>query len=235
MELDSSISRVKETFENWAMYEAVIRHNYMLHNQLVAALKAIADEISGSLRIIDLGCGDSWLAAHAFRDSKVESYFGVDLSESAIERAKSNVAAWSVRANFLCDNIAESVERLPGKSANLILASNSLHHFKGAGKIAILQNCFRILMPRGVLCWIDPARDDRESREEFLRRLTNIMQRDWVGLCQDHRDRATEHVLSSDYPETERWMRHNTEEAGFKFAGRFLEHDLFGAWKFIKP
>jgi SAM-dependent methyltransferase len=218
MQSDSSISRVKATFENWAMYEAVIRHNYMFHNQLVAALKTIAAEISGSLRIVDLGCGDSWLAAHAFRDSQVESYFGVDLSESAIERAKSNVASWASRACLSCDNIAECVAMLPENSANLILASNSLHHFEGHGKIAILQTCFRILKPGGVLCWIDPARNDGESREEFLARLTNVMQHEWIGLSQDQRDRATQHVWSSDYPETERWMRKNTEEAGFKLA-----------------
>ena len=62
MHLDSSISRIKETFENWAMYEAVVRNNYMFHNELVNGLKSIAAEVPGGLRIVDLGCGDSWLA-----------------------------------------------------------------------------------------------------------------------------------------------------------------------------
>ena len=61
------------------------------------------------------------------------------------------------------------------------------------------------------------------------------MQHDWVELTEVHRDRATEHVLLSDYPETEAWMRQHAEEAGFEFAGRFLQDDLFGAWKFTKP
>ncbi len=94
MRLDSSISRIKETFENWAMYEAVVRNNYMFHNELVSGLKSIAAEVSGGLRIVDLGCGDSWLATSAFRDFKVDSYLGVDLSESATQRGQQNTAPW---------------------------------------------------------------------------------------------------------------------------------------------
>ena len=159
MSLDSSISRVKETFENWAMYEAVIRHNYMFHQELVAGLKTIAAKISGGLRIIDLGCGDAWLAAHAFCDANVESYLGIDLSESAIRRAQENTAPWN-GAQLVRDNIADAVVALPDASANLVLASNSLHHFQPEGKTTIVHNCFRILRAGGIFCWIDPARNE---------------------------------------------------------------------------
>jgi hypothetical protein len=133
------------------------------------------------------------------------------------------------------DNIAECVAALPDESANLILASNSLHHFNSDGKGMIVRHCFRILSPGGILCWIDPARGPDESRQAYLTRLTNVMQHDWVELTVDQRRRATEHVWASDYPETEHWMLELTAQAGFAFASRFLNDSLFGAWEFTKP
>ena len=235
MRLDSATLRIKETFENWAMYEAVVRHDYMRHKDLISGLKAIAAEIRDGLRIVDLGCGDSSLAVGAFRDFQVDSYLGVDLSEAAIQHGRTNTAPWGPNAKLVSGNIAECVAAEPNRSTNLILASNSLHHFSSVDKTAIVRHCFRILEPGGILCWVDPVRNDGESRDAYLGRLTNTMQHDWVELTPDMRDRATEHVLLSDYPETEAWMRQHAAEAGFEFAGRFLQDDLFGAWKFTKP
>jgi ubiquinone/menaquinone biosynthesis C-methylase UbiE len=235
MQLDSSISRIKETFENWEMYAAVVRHNYMLHDELIGGLKTIAAKVPGGLRMVDLGCGDSWLATSAFRDFKVDSYLGVDLSESATQRGRQNTAPWGSHARLICGNIAECVAAEPDRSANLILASNSLHHFSSGDKTAIVRHCFRILSSGGILCWVDPARDEGESREAYLARLTNVMQHEWVELTVDQRRRATEHVWASDYPETENWMLELTAQAGFAFTGRFLHDSLFGAWEFIKP
>jgi len=115
------------------------------------------------------------------------------------------------------------------------LASNSLDHFQPDGKTEILRNCFRILQPAGIFCWIDPARGQHENRDDFLRRLTGVMQQHWTGLTQPQRDHGTQHIWASDYPETEAWMRHHSESAGFQYRGRFLDNELFGAWEFVKP
>jgi hypothetical protein len=65
-----SIARVKEVFEQWAMYDAVVQADYMRHSELVSALELWARTNGRPLRIVDLGCGDSWLATHAFRDAE---------------------------------------------------------------------------------------------------------------------------------------------------------------------
>ena len=59
MPQDVSISHVKETFEDWSMYEAVIRHNYMCHHELAGGLKAIAAGVAGG-----------WLARAAVADAE---------------------------------------------------------------------------------------------------------------------------------------------------------------------
>lgn len=235
MQQDAAIARVKETFEDWSLYDAVIQHDYMCHRELASALKIVAAEVGGGLRIVDLGCGDAWLASHAFQDVPIEQYLGVDLSEGAVERARSNVAIWESRATVMCGNIAEFITTLADGTASLILASNSLHHFGSDRKTEIVRHCFRVLAPKGVLCWIDPVRNEDESRDDYLRRLTNVMQHDWIGLSEDQRRRAIQHVWESDYPETASGMRQCADQAGFRFGGRFLEGELFGAWRFVRP
>jgi SAM-dependent methyltransferase len=234
MSSDLSISRVKETFENWSLYEAVIQNNYMRHRDLEAALKAIGAAQAEELRIVDLGCGDAWLATHAFRELPVKSYFGVDLSEAAVERAKANLAGWQASADVVCGNLAEFVANQANQIANFVLASNSLHHFDSDTKGAILRDCFRILSPGGIFCWIDPFRNEQESREVYLKRLTDVMLKDWIALPDVARQMAAQHVWDSDYPETEAAMNHLSRQAGFESGERFLHDELFGAWRFLK-
>jgi ubiquinone/menaquinone biosynthesis C-methylase UbiE len=131
--------------------------------------------------------------------------------------------------------LAVFVANQPDQSANFVLASNSLHHFGSDAKRKILQQCYRILTPGGIFCWIDPVHAAGETRDDYLRRLTTIMMNEWTGLTEEQRRRGTQHVLESDFPETESWMRDACERAGFQFGGRFLQHDLFGAWSFTRP
>lgn len=104
----SDVERVKEVFEQWAMYDAVVRNDYMCHAELASGLDAWATRFGRPLRIIDLGSSDSWLATHAFREAEVDHYLGVDLAESSIERARGNVAIWPGRGARL---------RKPGRRA----------------------------------------------------------------------------------------------------------------------
>jgi predicted TPR repeat methyltransferase len=92
-----SFSRVKEVFDQWSMYNAVVQDDYMAHNEFVATLADWARKQTSPLRVVDLGCGDAWLATCAFRDANVAQYRGVDVSDSSVERARNNRAFWQVR------------------------------------------------------------------------------------------------------------------------------------------
>ena len=96
-----SFARVKEVFEQWAMYDAVVQADYMHHNELAATLADWARKQTEPLRIVDLGCGDAWLATHAFREANVAQYRGVDVSDSAVERAREHVTIWPGRAEVV--------------------------------------------------------------------------------------------------------------------------------------
>jgi ubiquinone/menaquinone biosynthesis C-methylase UbiE len=230
----TSFARVKETFEQWAMYDAVIQGDYMKHAELVATLADWARKQSVPLRIIDLGCGDAWLATHAFRNANVQSYHGVDVSDSAVERARHNTAIWPGRAEVTAGNLADFLHSQPDGSANVLLASYSIHHFSSDAKIALIADCRRVLAPGGTFLWIDAVRNDDESRDTYIARLTNVMQHDWTNLTDDQRNKACTHVRESDFPETGRWMRDHVAAAGFQLADTILKNEFFDGWAFTK-
>jgi ubiquinone/menaquinone biosynthesis C-methylase UbiE len=229
-----SFARVKEVFDEWAMYDAVIQADYMQHAELVATLADWARKQNKPLRIVDLGCGDAWPATHAFRDANVEQFRGVDVSDSAIERAWEHVAIWPGRAEVVAGNLADFLHSQPDGSANVVLASYSIHHFSSDAKIALIADCRRVLAPGGTFLWIDAVRDDDESRDAYIARLTNVMQHDWTRLTEDQRTRACTHVRESDFPETGRWTRNHVERAGFQLADTILADEFFDGWAFTK-
>ena len=93
---------VKQVFEQWALYDAVVRHDYMRHAELTRAMAAWAESFGRPLRVVDLGCGDAGLATSGFRSANVEGYWGVDLSESSVERARGRLGIWPGRAEVAC-------------------------------------------------------------------------------------------------------------------------------------
>lgn len=231
---DPNVARVKDVFEQWAMYDAVVRHDYMRHTELASSLWAWAKQFGAPLRIVDLGCSDAWLATSGFRNARVAHYLGVDLAESSIERARGRLAVWTGRFELVCGNLADALGRAADASANAVLASYSLHHFATDAKLCIIDQIRRLLIPGGAFLWIDAVRDDGESRDAYIDRLTRSMQHDWVGLTEEQRGRGVEHVRASDFPETRSWMLAHVEATGFRPGGTLLEDEYFAGWVFIK-
>ncbi len=231
--MPQSFSRVKEVFDAWAMYQAVVDADYMYHAELVATLATWAQKQPEPLRIIDLGCGNSWLATHAFAKANVASYNGVDVSDAST-LAQSNTAIWPGRAEVVAGNLADFLHHSPDNSANVVLGSYSIHHFSTEAKIDIIKDCYRVLTPSGTFIWIDAVRRNNESRDAYIARLTHEMQNDWTALTLDQRAKACTHVHESDFPETSSWMLDHVAAAGFEPAGTILAQDFFHGWAFTK-
>jgi ubiquinone/menaquinone biosynthesis C-methylase UbiE len=230
-----SFSRVKEVFEQWSMYNAVVQADYMSHAELIAKLAAWARQQAEPLRIVDLGCGDAWLATTAFRDADVAQYRGVDVSDSASELAREHITIWPGRAEVTPGKLKDFLRSLPADSANVMLASYSLHHYLSDAKAAIIADCYRVLAPGGTFFWIDPVCREGETRDNYVVRLTDVMRRDWTALTPEQRDNACTHVLTSDFPETARWMLDHVAAAGFRPPTSVLHNEFFDGWAFVKP
>jgi ubiquinone/menaquinone biosynthesis C-methylase UbiE len=233
--MPQSFSRVKEVFDGWAMYQAVVDAGYMHHAEIVATLADWAQKQKDPLRIIDLGCGNSWLATHAFANANVASYHGVDVSDSASTLAQANIAIWPSRAEVVAGNLADFLRYVPDASANVILASYSIHHFSTEAKVDLINECRRVLEPGGTFIWIDAVRRNDESHNAYIARLTGVMHNDWTALTSDQRDKACMHVRESDFPETSSWMLNHVAAAGFDRPETILQQEFFDGWAFTKP
>jgi ubiquinone/menaquinone biosynthesis C-methylase UbiE len=227
---DADVAAVKETFQQRSMYDAVVAGNYMHHAELYRALAAWAKEFARPLRIVDLGCGDASVATKAFAAAEVERYVGVDLAESSIEQARLLTARWSDRVELICGNLFDALHGLPDGDANAVLASYSLHHFSSDDKVKLLNEIRRVLEPQGALLWIDAVRREGESRDEYVNGLADDIKRDWTLLSIEERGRAAEHVLTSDFPETESWMMGQAAAEGFALGSHLLGGSRFRGW-----
>jgi ubiquinone/menaquinone biosynthesis C-methylase UbiE len=145
------------------------------------------------------------------------------------------LAIWPGRAELVCGNLADVLAAQPDASANVALASYSLHHFSTADKLKLIGEVRRILAPGGALLWIDAVRSDGENRETYIDRLTHSMASDWTGLTFDQRERGVTHVRTSDFPETKSWMLEHVTDAGFRQASTLLTEEFFDGWAFLKP
>lgn len=233
---DAAFERVKAVFEQQGMYNAVVEADYMHHQELAAALAAWAAAQPAPLRIVDLGCGDAWLAAHAWRDANVAHYLGVDMSEASVANARQRLATlWPGRAEVVGGELAATLRGLPDASADAVLASYSVHHLATDGKRALLEDVRRVLVPGGTLLWIDAARRDDEPRDAYIARLTHAVEHDWTAMAPVERDKACAHIRESDFPETISWMRTAPEQAGLRLEEQFLDAEFFAALRFTNP
>ena len=231
---EPSLDRVKQVFEQWSLYDAIIQHNYMRHSELIDGLRVFVNDLSSPLDILDMGCGDAWLAHHVFAQAKIRSYHGVDLSESALKKAAHQLDPWVGHIRFTCGDIATFLGNAASESSSLVLMSYSLHHFASENKQQILRDIQRVLIDGGHFLWVDLARQNQEDRETFLQRVTTHIRQEWSVLNAEQTSQAVDHVLASDFPETEGWMQSQPRQIGLEPLGCLYRDAYFGAWAFGK-
>jgi len=81
----------KENFFGWDIYKKMIDNNYMYHSEIISLIKEKIAHME-SLSILDLGCGDSYVAANSISPDQLHSYLGIDTSETAIRISKNNLS-----------------------------------------------------------------------------------------------------------------------------------------------
>lgn len=97
--------------------------------------------------VLELGCGDGSFAACLAQSNgfNVAAYVGIDLSPTALDRARSSVR--DTRFHFRLEDIS-SVE-LPTASADTVFMLGVLEHLPDSSKV--LENIQRVLRPNGRL------------------------------------------------------------------------------------
>lgn len=227
-----AIDSVKAMFEQWELYDEVIRHDYMQHQTLAAAIAAYAEQQQIAGRALDLGCGDSYLASQALGQLPLTEYAGVDLSESALQRAEKRWSDSPFPVTLTQSDFANFLPNQPAASFDMVLGSYSIHHFLPDRKQWLLQQIRRVLKPTGCFIWSDIVCEEGESYSDCIRRLAVGMRADWSQLTSRQLDIAIEHIQAADFPETEAWMIASAADAGLRLDSKLMEKPYFSAYAF---
>jgi len=151
--------------------------------------------------ILDVCCGAGELTSVIARQELAEEVFGVDISESALELARTTTPR--IPATFL----RASADCLPFDSSRFdkCFVSLGLHHMSGQQRRRTLTEIHRILAPKGTLYVID-----YNLPESGLRRLTAI------AFAKLDESKEAYQMLKS------RSLTNEIKKAGFQIEGREL-------------
>jgi SAM-dependent methyltransferase len=216
---------VNNFFDEWSIYDQVLDHNYMHHDEIYRDVQRIlADRyVNRTFAILDLGCGSARHLARALKGRPVGRYVGYDLSDVALAHAARNLVELGCPLELRQGDLLQGV-RAGGEKFDVVFTSFALHHLAAAEKSTFFQAAYQRLNEGGMLLLIDTARDDGEDREIYLDRYCAWLRSRCETLSPEGLDLLCTHIRSNDFPETTGALKALGTGAGF---GRPAEINRF--------
>ena len=235
---NTAISNPVEIFlKSWQAYQEIIKHNYMFHREISeAARKALANCNPGeSLRVLDLGCGDASMALPLLSADRVARYIGCDLSQPALDIARTQLEAKQIPNQLICDDMLLVASELPDVNFDLVFSSYAIHHLNAINKQRILEEIARVLVPGGCLVLIDIFREPEEDRAAYMRNYMGVVRESWGNLSAESRDLVINHATEYDFPEFPTFYETQCTNNGLASGERLSKHTWHEAWLYCKP
>jgi len=200
----------------------------MSHREIYAKVAEILTQRKDRKKywLLDLGCGNARYLAPCLMQTPPVLYQGVDLSDAALEEARSYLAELTCPVVLTHDDLLEAVESTD-KKWDVIFTGFALHHLTFEEKARFFQAAGKCLSDSGWLLMVDVIRKENQSREEYLESYLSRMRERWTLIPADQLETACEHVATYDYPEYLSTLREMSKASGLKKSrviGRYGQH-----------
>lgn len=214
---------------SWSLYDALSAKNYMFHREIYAL---VADMLSrrhaaGPYSLLDLGCGNTRFLAPCLKAAPPSSYDGVDLSAAALDEARDYLQGIS-KVTLHCQDMLQAV-REASTAFDVIFTGFAVHHLDAAQKQQLFHACAAKLVPGGSFIMVDVAREEGQTREQYLEGYLHTMRTRWTAIRPEDMDAACDHVAAFDFPETVPSLTRMAEAAEFheaRLVDRFAQHHV---------
>lgn len=188
-------------------------------------------------KIMDLGCGNGFLAEILLRTYSNAKAICIDHSAPMIEQAKLHMAPYKNRCELHIGDFSQQIERYAEtNSVDVIVSGYAIHHLPHDMKKTLYTNIYKLLRPGGIFINIEHTASATEELEKlhdklFVDHLTafNNGNREEIAAEYTSRPDKMDNILERVDIQVN-WLR----EIGFKHADcyfKWMELAVFGGVK----
>lgn len=215
---------------SWGLYDALSEKNYMFHREIYSIIAAMLRERRqhGGYTMLDLGCGNTRFLAPCLHAAPPARYEGVDLSETALDEARGYLGGLG-NVTLRCQDMLEAMREAAPESLDTVFSGYAVHHLDAEEKQQLFHACAASIAPGGRFILVDIARQEGETRQQYLDTYLRTMRTEWTAVRPEDMDAACAHVAAYDFPETVADLTRMGTAASFRdiqLVDRFAQHHV---------
>lgn len=234
IETRPELNAVEVFLKSWRVYQEIIQHNYMFHRELSDSCRDALERVrpGHKLRILDLGCGDASMALPLLAAERVACYVGCDLSQPALNIARTELDKKHICHRLVCDDLTRVLAEQADASFDVVLSSFALHHLNANQKQQTVIDIQRVLQPGGAFLLIDVFRESNEDRAAYMRNYMGFLKQHWTELSPEAQELVVDHATQYDFPEHADFYQNACRKQGLGHADLLSKHTWHQAWIF---
>jgi ubiquinone/menaquinone biosynthesis C-methylase UbiE len=182
--------------------------------------------------LVDLGCGDGFLARSLLGEYAEARAHLLDHSEPMLERAREAMAPWEGRCTLQLGDLADALD-LPLQGVDLVVSGYAIHHLPHARKRTLYREIYALLAPGGLFVNVEHVASATPRSEALFDTLYIDHIARWNGKPRPEVEHAyhtrpdkKDNILAPVWEQME-WLR----ECGFREVDcyfKWLELAVFG-------
>ncbi|MFB9985974.1 class I SAM-dependent methyltransferase [Bacillus benzoevorans] len=188
-------------------------------------------------KVIDLGCGNGFLAEVLLKAYPKASAVLLDHSEPMIKQARDHMKDYQDRCEIIHGDFSQSIKQYADENTiDCVVSGFAIHHLHHAQKKALYQEIYSVLAPGGVFINMEHTASatpdiERLHDELFIDYLASYNKRDRQEEAKDYYDRPdkADNILERADIQVN-WLR----DIGFRHADcyfKWMELAVFGGVK----